>query len=464
MARTFSPAAGAGTVRLERQGDTVTATLAFPPGDGLDAGAAHLFTVPAGFRPVEAATWTVPATAQVPVGDGGDPEAVHGSALELRVHRDGRMMQVDPPRQAGFVTTAVWRTADPGWMEARGTYVPTGGEGTGTYRVRWDGMLVTATVTGRHGVPPSSALFTVPAGFRPTQTVRRSLAVDTAGCHTRILEVRPEGTVYLTEGLAETSNKPLVYETTMTWTAGADLCQRHPWVQARLLQVLRSQSLARDSCAEVTWTDLASVKSLDLKPAATLCAWLAGTPPLQAHDLAGLDRLQTLDLQGDVWFPVVPADLLFHTPALESLDLSGSRLGLPTDFLAYAPRLQRLTLRDVDPDVLSFLPPGLEVLDLEVPAGRTVLPSDLFHAPNLRALTLRAAGLARLPGDWLAHVPALEYLTLDTPRLTDLPVDFQTDTPNLREVRDHRGCAVSVMDPADRPNLLARFLKACGNP
>ena len=167
--------------------------------------------------------------------------------------------------------------------------------------------------------------------------------------------------MHLTEGLAETGDKPLVYETTMTWTAGADLCQRHPWVQARLLQALRSQGLVRDSCAKVTWRDLASVTSLDLKPTATLRAWLAGTtPPLQAYDLAGLTGLRTLELQGDVWFPAVPPDLLFHTPALESLDLSGSRLGLPTDFLAYAPRLQRLTLRDVDPDGLSFLPPGAE--------------------------------------------------------------------------------------------------------
>ena len=160
----------------------------------------------------------------------------------------------------------------------------------------------------------------------------------------------------------------------------------------------------------------------------------------------------------------MPPDLLFHTPALESLDLSGSRLGLPPDFLAYAPRLQRLTLRDVDPDVLSFLPPGLEVLDLEVPADRPELPLDLLHAPKLRSLTLRAAGLTRLPEDWLAHIPELRYLTLDIPRLTALPVDFQTDTPNLREVRNPGGCAVSVTNPANRSNLLALFLEACGNP
>ena len=206
------------------------------------------------------------------------------------------------------------------------------------------------------------------------------------------------------------------------------------------------------------------MKSLDLKPAATLRAWLEGTPPLQAHDLAGLTGLQTLALQGDVWFPAVPVDLLFHAPALGSLDLSGSRLPLPPGFLAHAPELRRLTLRDVDPDILSFLPPGLEILDLEVPAGRTELPSDLFHAPKLRALTLRAAGLTTLPADLLAHVPQLEHLTLDTPRLAALPVDFQTAPSNLREVRDPGGCAVSATDPADRPHLLARFLDACGNP
>ena len=119
----------------------------------------------------------------------------------------------------------------------------------------------------------------------------------------------------------------------------------------------------------------------------------------------------------------------------------------------------------MDPDDLAFLPPGLEVLDWEVPAGRTELSPDLLvHVPKLRGLKLVAPGLTRLPGDWLAHVPQLEYLTLDTPRLTALPVDFQTDTSNLREIRDPGGCAVSATDPADRPNLLARFLDACGNP
>ncbi len=464
MAGTFTPAAGAGTVRLVRRGDTVTATLAFPPGDGLAAGSAHLFTVPTGFRPVEAATWTVPAAAQVPVGDGDDPEAARGAALELRVHRDGRVTQTDPPRQVGFAATAVWRTADPEWMEVRGTYVPTRGGGTGTYSLRRDGTRVTATVTVAYGVPPASVLFTVPAGFRPAQTVRRALAVDKAGCHTRTLEVRPQGTVRLVGEPAETGTEPLVHATTMTWTAGADVCQRHVWVRARLLQALRSKGRVRDSCAEVTWTDLASVQSLDLNAASTLRAWLEGTPPLQAHDLAGLTGLRTLALQGDVWFPAVPPDLLFHTPALESLDLSGSRMGLPPDFLAYAPGLRRLTLRDVDPEGLSFLPPRLEVLDWEIPAGRTALPPDLLHVPELRSLTLRAAGLTTLPADLLAHVPQLQRLTLDTPRLTALPVDFRTDTPNLREVREPGGCAVSATDPADRPHLLARFLDACGNP
>ena len=466
MTGTFTPATGAGTVYLVRRGGTVTATLAFRPADGSGAGPpAPLFTVPAGFRPVETVTWTVPATAQVPVGDGADPGAARGSALELRVHRDGRVTQADPPRPAGFVAAAVWRTADPGWMEASGIYVPIEGEGTGSYGLHRDGTLVTATVTGAHGVLPASVLFTVPAGFRPMQTVRRAVPVDTAGCRTRTLEVRPQGTVRLAGEPVGTGAEPPVHEATVTWTAGADLCQRHPWVQARLLQALRSQGRVRDSCAEVTWADLASLKSLDLNATATLRAWLEDTPPLQAHDLSGLIGLRTLALQGDVWFPAVPADLLFHAPALESLDLSGFRPGLPPDFLAHAPELRRLTLRDVDPNILSFLPPGLEVLDWEVPAGRTELPPDLLvHVPKLRGLKLVAPGLTRLPGDWLAHVPQLEYLTLDIPRLTALPVDFQTDTSNLREIRDPRGCAVSATDPADQPNLLARFLEACGNP
>ena len=340
-----------------------------------------------------------------------------------------------------------------------GTFTPEAG--AGTFRlVRWTDT-VTATLAFRPGdglgAGPPAHLFTVPAGFRPARTVRRSVVVDKAGCHTRTLEVRPQGTVHLVGEPVGTGAGPWVHETTMTWTAGADLCQRHIWVQARLLLALRSQGRVRDSCAEVTWTDLASVNSLDLKPAATLRAWLEGTPPLQAHDLSGLTRLRTLALQGDVWFPSVPADLLFHAPTLESLDLSGNRKQLPPDFLAHAPRLRRLTLRDMDPDVLSVFPPELEVLDWVVPASRTELPPDLLHVPELRSLTLRAAGLTTLPADLLAHVPQLEHLTLDTPRLTALPVDFQTDTPNLREVRDPGGCAVSATDPADRPQPARTF-------
>ena len=435
MAGPFTPEAGAGTYRLARLGDTVTATLAFPPVDGLTAGSAHLFTVPAGFRPVEAVTWTVPATAQVPVGGGDDSEAARGSALELQVHRDGRVTQADRPRQAGHVATVTWRTADPGWMEARGTYVPTGGEGTGTYSLRRDGMLVTATVTGAHGVPPASVLFTVPAGFRPAQTVHRSMVVDAAGCHTRMLEVRPKGTVHLVGQPVGTGTEPLVHETVMAWTAGADVCQRHPWVQARLLQALRSQGFVRDSCAEVTWTDLTSVKSLDLKPAAALRAWLEGTPPLQAHDLSGLTGLKTLALQGDVWFPAVPVDLLVHAPALESLDLSGPLLRLPPGFLAHAPGLRRLTLRDTDPAALSFLPPGLEVLDLEVPAEWTELPPDLLaHVPELQRLTLKGTGLTMLPADLLARVPKLQRLTLEVPELRTLPPDLLARVPELQDL------------------------------
>ena len=173
----------------------------------------------------------------------------------------------------------------------------------GTYSLRRDGVRVTATVTGAHGVPPASVLFTVPAGFRPTQTVRQSVVVDTAGCHTRMLEVRPQGPVHLAGEPVENGNEPLVYETTMTWTTGADVCQRHPGVQKHLGQALRSQGLVRKSCAAVTWTDLASLKSLDLNPAATPDAWLEGTPPLQAHDLVGLTGLTTLNLHGDAWSP-----------------------------------------------------------------------------------------------------------------------------------------------------------------
>ena len=459
-----------GQYRVRREGRQVTATLAVhraPVGHG--APPQPLFRLPEGYRPPWPMTWT---TAARPVTARGRPlpEAPAVTVI-LEARPDGTVHHLGAPTldgagYAGYRTAITWMTEERDPLLMAGTFTTT--TGAGTFRLVRRGGTVTATLAFRPadglGAGPPAHLFTVPAGFRPARTVRRSVVVDKAGCHSRTLEVRPQGTVRLLAVPVSAVTEPPVHETTMTWTTGADVCQRHIWVQARLLQALRSQGRVRDSCAEVTWPDLASVRSLNLKPAATLRAWLEGTPPLQAHDLAGLTGLRTLDLQGDVWFPAVPVDLLVHAPALGSLDLSGSRLPLPPGFLAHAPELRRLTLRDMDPDDLAFLPPGLEVLDWEVPAGRTELPPDLFHAPKLRALTLRAAGLTRLPGDWLAHVPQLEYLTLDIPRLTVLPVDFQTDTPNLREIRDPGGCAVSATDPADRPHLLARFLEACGNP
>ena len=470
MAGPFIPSAGTGTYRLVRLGNTVTATLAFPSADGLGAGSAHLFTVPAGFRPVEEVTWTVPATARVPVGRDdpeADPEAARGSALELQVHRDGRVVQVDPPRQAGHVVTITWRTADPGWMEVRGTYVPTGGEGTGTYSLRRDGMVVTATVTGAHGVPPASVLFTVPAGFRPVQTVHRPVAADTAGCYIwRKLEVRPQGTVYLAGEPVETGAEPPVHETTMTWTAGADVCQRHPRVQAGLLR-----ALGRSSCAEVSWTDLAEVKGLHLGPdfdsfpTGALDARHGDALPLQAHDLAGLTGLTTLVLQGEARFPAVPADLLVHAPALETLDLSGPRLRLPPSFLAPASGLRWLTLKDADPEVLDFHLPWLHALTLEVPAGQATLPADwLAQVPELQYLTLKGAGLKELPPDLLAPVPELQHLALVARELRELPPDLLAPVPKLQSLFLDTG-ALRELPPdwlAQVPELQYLTLKGAG--
>ena len=459
-----------GQYRILRQGRLVTATLAVhraPVGHG--APPQPLFRLPEGYRPPWPMTWT---TAAWPMTTRGQPlPEAPAVTIILEARPDGTVHHLGAPTldgagYAGYRTAITWMTEERDPLLMTGSFTPAAGGGT--FRLVRRGDTVTATLAFPSvdglGAGPSAHLFTVAAGFRPAQTVRRSVAVGKAGCHTRILEVRPQGTVHLVGEPVGTGAEPPVHETTITWTAGADLCQRHIWVQDRLLQALRSQGRVRDSCAEVTWTDLASVNSLDLKTAATLRAWLEGTPPLQPHDLAGLTGLRTLALQVDVWFPAVPADLLFHAPALESLDLFGSRLRLPPGLLAHAPGLRQLVLRDVDPDVLSVLPPGLEVLDWAVPASRPELPPDLLHVPELRALTLRATGLTTLPADLLAHVPELEYLTLDTPRLTVLPVDFQTTPPNLREIRDSSGCAVSATDPADQPNLLARFLDACGNP
>ena len=446
MAGTF--ATGEGSYRLMRLGDTVTATLAFPVADGSAAGlSAHLFTVPAGFRPAREATWTVPATVWVSASGSESSEAI-GPSFDLRVHRDGKVVHVAPPRPAGYVATVTWRTADPGWMEVRGAYAPSRGDGTGRYSLRRDGVQVTATVTGEHGVPDTSVLFRVPAGFRPVQTVRQAGMLDAAGCPVLTLEVRPEGTVHLTGGSAETGAEPLAHETTLTWTAGADVCQRHPRVQAFLLRILWL-----DSCAEVTWTDLASMDSLDLGsgafPAATLDAWLEGVSPQQVHDLADpglrlpmdflahVPGLESLTLEVPADRTRLSADLLVHVPGLRSLTLKSEGLReLPPDLLAHVPGLEALTLeveglRELPSGLLVHVP-RLESLTLEVPASQTRLPVDLLaHVPELRFLTLKGAELRELPPRLLAHVPRLWSLDLEAPELRELPSNLLVPARSL---------------------------------
>ena len=218
LAGDFTTAAGTGTYRLVRLGDIVTATLAVPVADSSAVGASPpLFTVPVGFRPLMETTWTGRTVASA---SGTEPREAIQSTFDLRVHRDGRVTHVGPPHPAGHVATAVWQTGDPGWMETRGAYTSDDGAGMGTYFLRRDGAQVTATVTGQHEVSPASVLFTVPAGFRPAQTVHQPAVVDAASCHTATLEVWPEGTVRLIVGI---DDEPLVYETTMTWIAGADV-------------------------------------------------------------------------------------------------------------------------------------------------------------------------------------------------------------------------------------------------
>ena len=221
LAGAFTPTAGTGTYRLVRLGDNVTATLAVPMADGSGAETSpHLFTMPVGFRPMTETTWTVRTVASA---SGSEPREAIRPAFDLRVHRDGAVTHVGPVPPAGHLATATWQTLDPGWMAAQGTYTLADDAGTGTYTLRRDGAQVTATVTGRHGISPASVLFTVPTGFRPARPVRQPAAVDAAGCHTLMLEVRPDGAVYSLAGPVGTGDEPLVHETTMTWTTDADV-------------------------------------------------------------------------------------------------------------------------------------------------------------------------------------------------------------------------------------------------
>lgn len=109
--------------------------------------------------------------------------------------------------------------------------------------------------------------------------------------------------------------------------------------------------------------------------------------------------------------PPLPSDFLAYTPRLEHLEVyAPSVQTLPRYFLAHAPRLERL---EIYASSVQTLPSGF-----------------LAHAPHLIYLNLHddyfgSSSLTTVPDDFLAYAPRLAYLHLPVRRLIQVPSQVQ---------------------------------------
>ncbi|MCY3658821.1 MAG: hypothetical protein OXG36_07350 [Caldilineaceae bacterium] len=415
-----------------------------------------LFTIPIGFRPREAETREVDGW---PILDGVlDPAVLIPVRFKVQVAPTGEVQYLDGPEleevgHLAYVIVTSWVTPD-----VQGRYDDQAAHHEGGYSLRRTGSLVAAHLrTTRSPVQhyarqAPEVLFTLPAGYRPSQEVQLEVnglrSVNEAGAFQAELpearsfrvQVAPNGEVRYVDDAGVDEIGYLAYEMEVSWytddpplpqppaakTQASDLCSRHIAVQAGL-----RESLAQDgtwSCHTVTWADLARVEQLEL-------AVSPGQPPLKVQDLAGLSGLSVLklsipylklDVTGQfslqpTYYSIRrwPADLLTQVPNLRHLEVQWVRTQLPLTLFKSVPSsaLARRDLENMVDEILS--------LDEEVYkslAGRrrfthnrfphTWVAAFLSHAPLLTQLTLEGIPEVPVSETWLVHNRELRELTL----------------------------------------------------
>ena len=435
-----------GRYHLRRAGTQVTATFT-SVGSAVQYATRQqpqvLFTVPVGFRPVaseirEAEGWPVVAgqrrpDVQIPV------------RFRVQVASDGEVRYLDGPEldevgHLAYTLTLGWRTNG-----TTGRYRDQGAHHEGNFALQRTGQAVTlhlSTVRSpvQHFARQAPAdLFTVPEGYRPTETVFLEVTalrpVDVGGgpldeppvTEVFRVQVAPEGAVRYVDDAGVDEVGYLAYTATgqwetgdaLPWTAvpsppdGADLCTRNPAVQAALLGTLGA---GRD-CASVTWAELAALPSLDVEVG-------PGHPVLMKRDLAGLSMLTQLTLSAPgfqrFWWG---RDLLADLPRLRTLEID-----------LYSPKLPEALLQSV-----PHLGPVLDHWQKEQARMR----ADWSQHQAIQA------EWSRWDSALLTPVPHLEQLTFGGLYLTAANLDFLNPTPRLRRL---------ILDGAMRsvpPKLLA---------
>ena len=312
--------------------------------------------------------------------------------------------------------------------------------------------------------PAASHLLTMPRRFRPVQTVQQTVGFRvTARDGTRSENPRPP--LYLQVGVdpygavsfQPTEGSGLPAGTGAVWVEGVLLwpvfgtsplvCQRGTEVRNVLLLQLADQGLAL-SCEEVTWSHLASIRTLPYAPQIEHVRDLYGLvglqeaalrlqPEMRAAGLRGvlthLPRLRTLRVEFNhvqTW----PTDTLSPVPWLSHLTVSAARLAhLPARWLAPVPGLQELSvsaprLATAPSDWLGTVP-RLRSLRLAVGAMEELAPDWLTQLPHLRSLHLSGEGWETLPATWLSHAPTLERL--------GMTVQASAFTPSAISLEEH---------------------------
>ena len=313
-----------------------------------------------------------------------------------------------------------------------------------------------------------AVLFTVPEGFRPATTIAWEVNGQHVGTTGRTNPIRRDIQVFRlsvdTEGHVRYVNDSgvdgvgyLRYNTTLAWPLAdthPQVCDRSPAIQTAILAAMSRE----ETCAGITWTDLAGIHKLEVNAFEMGQVTLFGSfehDPFLSYDLAGLSGLQKLHVyhhlvRYDSDIPAqLPAKFLAHVPLLQDLTFRYVKLTqLPEDWLTHTPLLRSLHLRmaaDVNHLPVGFLSftPQLQFLHLDLKNAATPftpLPVDfLAHAPLLHVLRLYLDGesLSHLPADFLADASQLEILTLEVngDGALSLPSHFLAHTPRLKQAR-----------------------------
>ena len=507
-----------GGFRLSRTGNLVTATLGASKSAVQYAARQSpeiLFQAPPGFRPqhtvhLHAEGWPVSAEGVL------DLEATRPVRFRLRVAPDGSVHHVDGPEldeagYVGYMISASWPSRDQvGHFHNREVH-----HNTWHWFSRSGDAVQAVFGSGSSPVQHAArqeveALFKVPAGYRPTETVVLEVEgyrVDRDGHPLPTLQgpvrfriqVGAEGTVLYVDGPELDEVGFLAYQVTAQWTAApaaefvplptvsdADhMCSLNPVVQAAVLATLATGDAPARDCTSVTRDTLATIGELALE-------FGLHDAPLQRADLAGLIGLRNLSIQmPDVLLQFLSVDLLASQPTLETLDLNFypkvSHYGLRTYHSLNIEEWQRVPTLSLRLPAVTFRSPmgyphefkpyfieggvsprritglldavsGLVKLSVRARISSCDTPLVVANS-NLRELTLTGLLCTYFPHDYLYKLPMLERLTVQSHWLAGVPATFLDRNPRLRflslEFQDH-----NKYRPSDRLGELPRRLLA----